>query len=128
VRTIVNLRTDPKAKNLSDPGGTLRPVHLPVRDGHAPTKEQALEWLNLCVSAARPMFIHCHEGRGRTGTFCALVRLAQGWDIERAIAEEIQLYEFEAEKDWRQLDFLRDFASEVARGLRIPHLDGAAQP
>ena len=121
-RTIVNLRRS-HDRLPEDVGEQLRIVHIPVRNHHAPLLEQALHWLALCADEqAHPIYFHCHAGVGRTSTFYALVRLAQGDAIDGVLAEEIHVYEL-PRSEHRQIEFLRDFAAKMRRGeVRVPAL------
>ena len=38
-----------------------------------------------------PVFVHCHDGIGRTGVFCAMYRMVvQGWTKEAALKEMVE--------------------------------------
>jgi protein tyrosine phosphatase (PTP) superfamily phosphohydrolase (DUF442 family) len=67
----------------------LQFFHIPVKDGKAPTKKQALEFLNLIQkSEIQPALIHCRSGVGRTSAMAALYRYSiQGWSMRKAIEE-----------------------------------------
>lgn len=42
----------------------------------------------MLKTAKRPLFIHCEDGRDRTGTMVALYRVAaEGWTIKQAYTE-----------------------------------------
>ena len=126
-RTIVNLRELHHYGIPEEFAGQLRVVNIPVKNHSAPTIEQALQWLELCADpSARPVYVHCHHGRGRTSTFMGLVRLAQGWNVDRTLTEEIQVYEFPDEP--AQVAFLRDFSERMRKGEiatpRVPNESG----
>ena len=121
-RTIVNLRQREEAI----PGEfaqAFRFVHIPVKNHHAPSVDQALEWLALCADAGNhPIFVHCEEGEGRTSTFIGLVRIAQGYAIDEIINEGTYVFDFpESEKE--QIAFLREFSAMAQSGaIQIPRL------
>jgi protein tyrosine phosphatase (PTP) superfamily phosphohydrolase (DUF442 family) len=116
IRIIVNLRQRDGRKMVERAG--LSYVHIPVKNDHAPTRGQIRQWLELCSAHHRadPIFVHCKGGEGRTSAFCAAVRLAQGHDVESAIAEQ-RSFDFDPEgKHAEQAQFLRDLAGDVAAG------------
>ncbi len=81
VRVIVNLRKRNTKKRAHRAAPGIDYKHIPVTNDHAPRRRQAIEFLTLCQNCRpeRPIYVHCRGGKGRTSTFCALVRLAQGW-------------------------------------------------
>lgn len=121
-KTIVTLRR--KADRLpKDLEGVLTLVQIPVKNHKPPAVEQAMQWLELCADPANhPIFEHCEKGEGRTSTFLGLVRIAQGWEIDRIINEGIHIFDF-PETERSQIAFLRDFSARVTRGeVLIPRL------
>lgn len=75
-------------------------IRMPVPNDEPPTDDQALQWLTICERHRRvqkPIYVHCKAGEGRTSVFCALVRLAQGWNIDRII-EEQRGFDFQPEQ------------------------------
>lgn len=122
IKTVVNLRAEDDTESALDATLGLARVQVEVADNTAPTLQQALDWLTLCATAAnRPIFVHCQSGHGRTSTFCILVRLAQGTDLDDAIREQQKLYGFNPDHDPAQVTFLkgvRDLA--VTHSLELP--------
>jgi hypothetical protein len=55
-------------------------------------EEDAVKLLQIVSDPDRvPVLVHCHFGSDRTGTMCAVYRVAvQGWSKEEAIAEMTQ--------------------------------------
>ncbi|MGH7330679.1 MAG: protein-tyrosine phosphatase family protein, partial [Polyangiaceae bacterium] len=85
IRLVVNLRKNhDEAADIERHAPRLTSLRIPVRNDRAPSDEQAEKWLALCEAARGqlPIYVHCHEGHGRTSVFCGLVRIAQGWDLE----------------------------------------------
>ncbi len=119
-KTVVNLRShevDQAVRNSSD---DLEPIHIPVKNNQAPSDEQALQWLQICsLRAMRPIFVHCNAGEGRTSTFCALVRIAQGWPLDSAIAEQVR-FGFDPDGEHKeQARFLERFSKRETQA-RLP--------
>lgn len=44
----------------------------------------------LVATATEPILIHCQDGKDRTGTLVALLRLRQGWSYEQALDEMVR--------------------------------------
>lgn len=63
-------------------------VHIRVRSWH-PEDEDIVRFLKTATDPARhPVFVHCQHGADRTGTMCAIYRVAvQGWTKGEAIRE-----------------------------------------
>ena len=77
VKTVVNLRSF-----HSDGGklGGLAGEHLWVKAWH-PEDKEVVRFLQLVGNTnATPVFVHCQHGADRTGTMCAIYRIAvDGW-------------------------------------------------
>jgi protein-tyrosine phosphatase len=81
-----------------------------VVDEEAPTLDQVIGFLKLVTTSDKPVFVHCLQGEGRTGTFVAAYRMAQeNWSLDRAIAEA-KVYHLEKQT---QIDFLTQFDSDL---------------
>jgi protein tyrosine phosphatase (PTP) superfamily phosphohydrolase (DUF442 family) len=91
-RTVVSLRHDDVERERVRAAG-MEYVEIPMKCGlfgaPAPSRTQARAFLSAVGdSAKRPVFVHCHHGRDRTGVMVALYRVARnGWTAERAITE-----------------------------------------
>jgi uncharacterized protein (TIGR01244 family) len=88
VSTVIDLRDDAKdweAGAVAANGMTYK--RIPSSAGHVePAKIR--EFLGTVASAPGPVFVHCKEGRDRTGLTIAMYRiLVQGWTREAAVEE-----------------------------------------
>jgi protein tyrosine phosphatase (PTP) superfamily phosphohydrolase (DUF442 family) len=87
VKTIVSFRHDHDDLPLLR-GTNLKYLRIPSRAYH-PTDAHLARFLRLMLDPANgPVFIHCAQGRDRTGYNAAAYRMVvQGWSAEEAIAE-----------------------------------------
>ena len=86
VRTIVNLRDDPnpREKEWAENAG-MRYVVIPSRATKVEPAKVA-EFLDLVTTAPRPIFVHCRQGRDRTGLDVAVYRIVfAGWTRDAAL-------------------------------------------
>jgi protein tyrosine/serine phosphatase len=90
VATIIDLRDDP-VDGVEETVKSLGMKYLRIgTNAGTVDKEKIREFLKAVATAAAtgPVFIHCRQGRDRTGLEVAMYRiLVQGWTRERAIAE-----------------------------------------
>jgi protein tyrosine phosphatase (PTP) superfamily phosphohydrolase (DUF442 family) len=91
VRTIVNLRSKHDDAKDASPLG-IDVLRLPMKattDIDPPDEAEVREFLGIVGDPARrPVFIHCAEGKDRTGTMCAVWRMEHdGWTPARALEE-----------------------------------------
>jgi atypical dual specificity phosphatase len=73
VRAVVSLLNIPSDAAVYESAGFTF-LCLPLLDGDAPTKEQAVEFVRFVRqqrSKERPVAVHCEAGLGRTGTMLA---------------------------------------------------------
>lgn len=90
VRTVVNLRTgDTDSPDIAGTG--LEYVHISFKPWHA-EDEDVVKFLRVVTDPQRtPVFVHCQYGSDRTGTMCAVYRMAvQGWSRDDAIREMVE--------------------------------------
>jgi len=86
VRTVVNLRHGHDDRPLLA-GTGLAYVNIPCR-AWRPRKDQMDAFLKIVRDPARqPVYVHCAQGRDRTGYMVAAYRMDQGWSAEAAIQE-----------------------------------------
>jgi tyrosine-protein phosphatase SIW14 len=87
INTIVNLRSFNSDRNeINDVN--LSYEHIYMKAWHA-ENEDIVKFLKIAADPNRtPVFVHCQHGADRTGTMCAIYRIAvQGWSKEEAIEE-----------------------------------------
>ncbi|MCE5277026.1 MAG: tyrosine-protein phosphatase [Planctomycetaceae bacterium] len=87
VRTIVNLRSMHSDRDEIGRTG-LAYEHIRMNAWHA-EDEDIIRFLQIVTDPARqPVFVHCQHGSDRTGTMCAVYRIAvQGWTKDQALQE-----------------------------------------
>jgi protein tyrosine phosphatase (PTP) superfamily phosphohydrolase (DUF442 family) len=89
IRTIVSLRTFNSDEDELE-GTSLKSFRFRVKTWHI-EEEDAVGVLKIITDPAnQPVLIHCQHGADRTGTMCALYRIAvEGWSKEQAIREMV---------------------------------------
>ncbi|WP_005035598.1 fused DSP-PTPase phosphatase/NAD kinase-like protein [Holophaga foetida] len=111
VKTIVSLRHDQDDAPLLK-GTGLRYLRIPSRAWRLREENLALFLKVMANPANQPVFVHCAEGRDRTGYNVAAYRMVvQGWNSDAAIGE---MERFHFNKVWilnpgdlRRLDLSR---------------------
>jgi protein tyrosine/serine phosphatase len=87
IKSVINLRSFHSDKDeLAGTG--LKGFHFKTKPWNAET-EDVIAFLKIVNDTNNlPVFIHCQRGADRTGTMCAMYRLALcGWSKEEALAE-----------------------------------------
>lgn len=114
VRTVVNLRHDHDDLSMLK-GSGIRYLWLPMR-AWRPNDEELVIFLStlrriFADPKLWPVFIHCAEGRDRTGYSVAAFRIVEeGWTADDAIQE---MFDFRFNAIWfRNPDFLRQFSNQ----------------
>ena len=90
IETIVNLRSFHSDRDeIGDTGSAYE--HIYLKAWH-PEEEETGRFLRIVTNPKRsPVLVHCQHGADRTGTMCALYRVAvQGWSKEEALKEMAQ--------------------------------------
>ncbi len=90
IGTVVNLRSFHSDR---DGIGDIALAHesISMKAWHA-EEEDAVKFLQIVTNPNRsPVLVHCQHGADRTGTMCAIYRVAvQGWSKEEAFKEMVQ--------------------------------------
>jgi protein tyrosine/serine phosphatase len=87
VKTVVSLRSF--HSDLNEIGNTgLAYEHIYMKAWH-PEEKEIVRFLQFVANNKRtPVLVHCQHGADRTGTMCAIYRIAiQGWTKEEALNE-----------------------------------------
>ncbi len=87
IKTVVNLRSfHSERQQIEDPA--LAYESIPMKVWHA-EEEDAVRFLQIVTNPKfSPVLVHCQHGADRTGTMCAVYRVAvQGWIKEEALRE-----------------------------------------
>lgn len=87
VVTIVNLRSFGSDRDEIARTG-LRYEHLTMKAWH-PERKEVIRFLKIATDPKRgPVLVHCLHGADRTGTMCAIYRIAvEGWSKDDALRE-----------------------------------------
>jgi len=87
IKTIINLRSFHSDQDEIK-GTALDYERIYMKPWYAEDKE-VIRFLQILTDPNRvPVFVHCHRGADRTGTICAIYRVAvQGWSKSDAINE-----------------------------------------
>jgi protein tyrosine phosphatase (PTP) superfamily phosphohydrolase (DUF442 family) len=90
IETVINLRSFHSDRDeIGDTG--LAYEHIHMKAWHA-EEEDAVKFLQIVTNPKRsPVLVHCQHGADRTGTVCALYRVAvDGWTKEEALKEMME--------------------------------------
>lgn len=90
IETIINLRSFHSDRDEIGSSG-IAYEHIYMKAWH-PEEEEAVRFLQIVTNPKRtPVLVHCQHGADRTGTMCALYRVAvQSWKKEEALHEMTQ--------------------------------------
>ncbi len=90
IKTVINLRSFHSDRD--EMGDTqLRREHIWFKAWNAEDEEIARFLKIVSDTNHTPVFVHCQHGADRTGTMCAIYRVAvQGWSKEDAIKEMVE--------------------------------------
>ncbi len=90
IETVINLRSFHSDRDEIGKA-ELAYEHIYMKAWHA-EEENAVRFLQIVANSKRgPVLVHCQHGADRTGTMCAVYRIAvQGWSKEEALKEMAQ--------------------------------------
>jgi protein tyrosine phosphatase (PTP) superfamily phosphohydrolase (DUF442 family) len=90
VKTIINLRSGHSDKDIVA-NSHIAIETIPLQAWSDPTEDKVVRFLKIVTDKNRqPVFVHCQRGADRTGTMCAVYRVAvQGWTKQQAIDEMV---------------------------------------
>jgi protein tyrosine phosphatase (PTP) superfamily phosphohydrolase (DUF442 family) len=87
IKTVINLRTFHSEKKECEEAD-LEMISITTQAWEGEEEEVAAFLKVVTAPENQPVFFHCQHGADRTGTMCAVYRIAvQGWTKEEAIRE-----------------------------------------
>ena len=127
IKTILNLRSFHSDR---DEIGDCRLAYerIPMKAWH-PEREDVVRFLQIVTDSKRtPVLVHCQHGADRTGTMCAIYRVAvEGWTKDEAL-REMTAGGFGFHKIWEDLPvWIRDLDIEAVKkeaGIKIAETAG----
>lgn len=125
VKSIVCLREEhdcgDRARWLAERG--VVSLHLPIKNEHAPTDEQAREFLAFVRDPGHwPVLVHCKDGIGRASTMAALARYSiDGWPMSRALDEARKYRPLQFPMFGEQRRWLNHWKARFAAGEYAPN-------
>jgi protein tyrosine/serine phosphatase len=114
VKTVINLRTSMSEKKQVEAAG-MRSIEVPMEMSRDGLKSKVDRVVALMADPAnRPVFVHCRQGRDRTGIVVAAYRLkVEGWRLSE-VEEEMEAFHFnDVWLNYRR--FIRDYARQLTK-------------
>ena len=96
IKTVIDLQMDVNALESGLVGKAgMNYVRIPMTTHTPPTASQQAQFLSLIDDPAhQPVYVHCKEGRHRTGVMTAIYRMTRDrWTAEQAF-KEMKQYDF----------------------------------
>lgn len=87
IKTIINLRSAHSDRDeIKNTGLSYHHIHMTTWN---PENKDIVQFLKIVTDSNNtPVFVHCQYGSDRTGTMCAIYRIAvEGWNKSEAIEE-----------------------------------------
>lgn len=125
VKTVIDLRGsdyDPEEAPLVAAAG-MRYVRMPMTTHTAPTPEEIATFLSIVNDPAKqPVYVHCVEGRHRTGVMTAVYRMTvDHWTADQAF-KEMKQYKFGVDflhAEFKQFVYAYHPAAPVAAPVQV---------
>jgi tyrosine-protein phosphatase SIW14 len=121
IKTVIDLtRNGLEAERQFAESAGMRFYRIPMTTTDRPSDEAVAEFLKLVTDPAlQPVYVHCQEGRHRTGVMTAVYRMTQdGWTADQAYAE-MKKYRFKGFPGHPILKrFVYDYFSSLVRGAQ----------
>jgi protein tyrosine phosphatase (PTP) superfamily phosphohydrolase (DUF442 family) len=116
VKTVVNLRLSASDRDeIGETGLAYEHIYFNPLN---PEEKEVVRFLQIVADPARtPVFVHCRHGSDRTGTMCALYRIALGgWSKDEALREMTDgPFGFHDEYFQNLLKYIRDLDIEAMK-------------
>ena len=107
IKTVINLRSMHSDRDeIKDAELAYEHINMTTRNVE---ENDVIRFLRIVTDSSQtPVFVHCQHGADRTGTMCAIYRIAvQGWSKDEAV-EEMTKGGFGYHSIWRNLpDYVR---------------------
>jgi len=93
IKTIINLRNENQIVDSKEKISVLKNginyVNIPMRPDKPPTQAQINQFFNLTNNSANlPVYVHCLQGKDRTGIMTALYRFNEyNWSFKKTYSE-----------------------------------------
>lgn len=129
VHSVVCLRKEhDDAEHLKGLG--MDYLYLPIPNEHAPTDEQAHQFLAFVRDPHHwPVLVHCADGIGRASTMAALARYSMdGWNMSDAMHEARYYRPFHFPMFGEQRRWLNGWQERFASGEPEPSKEVASEP
>jgi protein tyrosine/serine phosphatase len=115
IRTVVNLRTRHGEKAAVESAG-MRSIEIPISTTSTIDPKAVKRALSAITDPAnQPLFLHCAQGRDRTGVVVAVYRMEiDGW---KSVEAEAEMQTFGFHDAWVQMkSFVRSYRADSRKG------------
>lgn len=94
VKTVIDLRRDQEHSKTAEQklveAAGMKYLSFPMNGFDTPTADQMTKVLAMMDESGGPVFVHCKQGRDRTGTVVAAYRISrEGWANDKALDEAL---------------------------------------
>jgi protein tyrosine/serine phosphatase len=85
--TVINLCSE-RVQDKAVKRAKLQSINIPVEDNTVPTETQVQAFLDDVLDSTGETYVHCEQGKGRTGCMVAAFRVRlMNWTVEAALKE-----------------------------------------